>query len=406
MRPILLAVALCLAAPAFAAEQPGDWTADAPGQRHRIDLADLPAPYATRSAARSSNVVTRPAGAVPQVPAGFVATLAASGLREPRTLRTAPNGDMFLAESGAGQIRILRGPDASGPAPVFASGLERPFGIAFWPPGPAPRFVYVAETSRIVRFPYTPGATQAGGPAQVVVPALPTGGHWTRDIAFSPDGAHLFVSIGSASNVSDTGEEGRAEVREYDPEGRGGRPFATGLRNCVGLAMQASGTLWCSVNERDGLGDNLPPDYVTRVREGGFYGWPWFYLGAHPDPRHPGKHPELAAQTIVPDVPIQPHSAPLGIVAYPADGAWAAYRGDLFLALHGSWNRATRTGYKVVRIVMRDGVPTGDYEDFATGFIVAPDTVWGRPVGVAVAADGALWVSEDGNGTVWRIAKR
>ena len=215
----------------------------------------------------------------------------------------------------------------------------------------------------------------------------------------------MFVSVGSASNVSDRGEDGRAEVREYDPEGRGGRPFATGIRNCVGLAVQPDGTLWCAVNERDGLGDDLPPDYVTRVRPAGFYGWPWFYIGGHVDPRHSGKHPELAAQVVLPDVLIQPHSAPLSVTVYPADGAWTEYRGDLFVALHGSWNRSVRAGYKVVRIPLRNGVPTGEYEDFASGFGVGKDTVWGRPVGVAVAQDGSLLVSEDGNGTVWRIAR-
>jgi len=243
------------------------------------------------------------------------------------------------------------------------------------------------------------------------VDGLPTGGHWTRDVAFSPDGRRMFVSVGSASNVSDRGEEGRAEVREYDlgsegwPDGHGGHPFATGIRNCVGLAVQPDGTLWCAVNERDGLGDNLPPDYVTRVQPAAFYGWPWFYIGDHADPRHPGKHPELAARVALPDVLIQPHSAPLSLTVYPADGAWAEYRGDLFVALHGSWNRSTRTGYKVVRILMRGGVPTGEYEDFASGFGLGPGTVWGRPVGVAVAQDGSLLVSEDGNGTVWRIAR-
>jgi len=257
-----------------------------------------------------------------------------------------------------------------------------------------------------VRYPYTPGDLRASGPAQVVVDHLPTGGHATRDVAFSPDGRRMFVSIGSASNVSDQGEEGRAEVREYDPEGHGGRPFATGLRNCVGLAMQPNGTLWCAVNERDGLGDNVPPDYVTRVQPGAFYGWPWFYIGDHPDPRHAGKHPELATRVALPDVLIQPHSAPLSLTVYPADGAWAGYRGDLFVALHGSWNRSAVTGYKVVRIPLRDGVPTGEYEDFATGFVSGRDTVWGRPVGVTVTQDGSLLVSEDGNGTVWRIARK
>ncbi len=389
---LLLALALCGAA--------GDASMDRPGERHRIDSATLPKPFETRSAARSPGIVPRPPGAAPLVPPGFQATLLLSGLEGPRTLRTAPNGDVFLAETGGGRVRVLRGKETA----VFADDLEAPFGIAFWPPGPAPRFVYVAETERVVRYPYTPGALRAAGPAQVVVDGIPSGGHSTRDVAFSPDGRRMFVSVGSASNVSDQGEEGRAEVREYDPEGRGGRPFATGLRNCVGLAMQGDGTLWCAVNERDGLGDNLPPDYVTRVQPAAFYGWPWFYIGANPDPRHPGKRPELASRVAVPDVLIQPHSAPLSLTIYPADGAWAEYRGDLFVALHGSWNRSTVTGYKVVRIPVRDGKPTGEYEDFATGFVTG-EKAWGRPVGVTVAPDGSLLVSEDANGTVWRIAR-
>ena len=395
MRRALLLLTLIAAAP-------GDYGGDAPGTAHRIDAAALPAPYETTSASQGPGIASRPAGALPRVPDGFEVSLLASGLAEPRTMRTAPGGDVFLAESGAGQIRVLRG---TLPPAVFASGLTRPFGIAFWPPGPAPRFVYVAETNRVVRFPYAPGLLRASGPAQVIVPELPTGGHWTRDVAFSPNGAKMYVSVGSASNVSDRGEEGRAEVREYDPEGRGGAPFATGIRNCVGLAVQPGGAVWCSTNERDGLGDDLPPDYVTRVKPGGFYGWPWYYIGSHPDPRHRGKHPELAGQVVVPDVLLQPHSAPLSMTFYPADGAWADMRGDAFVALHGSWNRATRTGYKVIRIRMQNGAPLGGYEDFLTGFVADPDSVWGRPVGVAVTGD-ALLVSEDAHGTVWRITRR
>jgi glucose/arabinose dehydrogenase len=347
-------------------------------------------------------------------------------------LRVAPNGDVFVAESGAGRIRVFRAPDgASHPvqSSVFAEDLELPYGIAFWPPGPEPRFVYVAETSRVVRFPYQPGDLRARGPAQVVVPDLPSGaGHWTRDLAFSPDGQRMFVSVGSASNAG-TGmapkdqaqaltwdaahglgaawgdEQDRADVLAFEAEGRGGRVFASGLRNCSGEAIApADGALWCVVNERDGLGDNLPPDYATPVREGAFYGWPWYYIGGHPEPRLSGARPDLAGHVTVPDVLIQPHSAPLGIAFYAGAQFPPDYRGDAFVTLHGSWNRALRTGYKVVRLRFSAGRPTGVYEDFLTGFVVSEQAVWGRPVGVAVAHDGALLVSEDGNGTVWRVS--
>jgi hypothetical protein len=197
----------------------------------------------------------------------------------------------------------------------------------------------------------------------------------------------------------------RAAVLVFDAEGNNGRIFATGIRNCSGLAVQPeSGDLWCATNERDGLGDNLPPDYASRVGDGKFYGWPWFYIGDNQDPRHVGARLDLADRVTVPDVLIQPHSAPLGIAFYDGDAFPHDYHGDGFVALHGSWNRSSRTGYKVVRIPMEGGRPTGEYQDFMTGFVADAGSVWGRPVGVAVASDGALLVSEDGNGTIWRVA--
>lgn len=408
----LLALAL-LACPA------ADWRDDAPGASHRIAVGQIPAPYATGSATRSPSVTDRPAGAALKVPPGFTATRFAGGLDQPRTLRTAPNGDVFLAESGAGRIRIFRGLD--GKAITFADGLSLPFGIAFWPPGPSPHFVYVAETNRVVRFPYAAGDLKARGPTEVVVPALPEGGHWTRDLAFSPDGATLFVSVGSSANVATdlTGspppnrplgaawgyEENRADVLAFTPDGKGGRIFATGLRNCSAEAVQpGTGALWCAVNERDGLGDDLPPDYATVVRQGAFYGWPWYYLGSHQDPRMAGTRRDLAGSVTEPDVLIQAHSAPLGITFYDGRSFPEGYRGDAFVALHGSWNREKRTGYKVIRLRFENGVPTGAYEDFLTGFVTSDRAVWGRPVGVTVMQDGALLVSEDGNGTLWRVA--
>ncbi len=411
----------------------GDWRADAPGLRRKLTPADLPAVLATPPAGNPSEVAARPPGALPKVPAGFSVSLFAHGLTEPRILHAAPNGDVFVAESAAGRIRALRAPDGAATAAtaeVFAAGLDRPFGIAFYPPGPNPTAVYVATRTQILRFPYRSGDLAASGPAEVVVPALPGGGgHWTRDVVFSADGKTMYVSVGSGSNdaedmprLSDAAraafaathapgaawgpEERRADVLAFDPDGGRSRVFATGLRNCVGLALQPpAGPLWCAVNERDMLGDDLPPDYATSVAEGGFYGWPWFYIGANEDPNHRGARPDLAAQVATPDVLIQPHSAPLGIAFYEGSAFPPDYRGDAFVALHGSWNRAKRTGYKVVRLIFHEGRPTGEYEDFLVGFVADAASVWGRPVGVAVAHDGALLVSDDAGGAIWRVAR-
>jgi len=413
----------------------GDWRSDAPGVRRHLLVADLPAPFATPSAGNSPHVVERPEGRMPLAPAGFEVTLFASGLQNPRVLRVAPNGDVFVAESSPGRIRVLRAADGAPKAAqkeAFATGLEGPFGIAFYPSGPNPEWVYVAETNAVLRFPYRNGDVHARGAAETIVDSLaPTrGGHVTRDLVFSADGKHLFVSVGSGSNIAQGmerrsveeaqaieaahglgatwgNEENRADVRVFTPEGKEARTFATGLRNCVGLAMQkATGVLWCSTNERDGLGDDLVPDYVTRVREGGYYGWPWYYLGNHEEPRLHGQRPDLAGRATVPDVLLQAHSASLEMTFYDAAAFPAAFRGG-FAAEHGSWNRAKRTGYKVIRIILDEaGAPTGEYEDFLTGFVLTDSAVWGRPVGVAVAHDGALLVSEDGNGTVWRVAYR
>jgi glucose/arabinose dehydrogenase/cytochrome c2 len=390
----------------------GDFRGDGPGVRRHFTVKDLPPPFATPSARNGPDVVSPPPGAHPYVPSGFRVDVFAHDLAGPRLLRVSPSGDLFVAESQAGRVRVLRAADGAREAErseVFASGLERPFGIAFYPPGPDPKWVYVAETNAIVRFPYQHGDMIARGDAATIVPSLTNtlGGHWTRDVAFSSDATQMFVSVGSGSNVAeaDSDERGRADVVVFDPEGKGRQVFATGIRNCVGLAIHpATNDLWCSTNERDGLGDDLVPDYVTRVRRGGFYGWPWFYLGDHPDPRHAGEHPELAASVIVPDVLLQAHSASLQMTFYEASAFPAKYQHAAFASLHGSWNRGKRTGPKVITVPLHDGVPTGEYEDFMTGFVVNDEAVWARPVGVAVARDGSLFVSEDANGTVWRIA--
>ncbi len=428
-----------LAALPHAAPSPGDWTNDAPGVCHSVHVADLPPPFVSESAQNGPQTSDRPEGAILSVPSGFQVRSFASGLSGPRLLRKAPNGDIFIAETKRGRIRVLRaadGADAPSENTIFADDLSGPFGIAFYPLGDDPQWVYVANLNSVVRFPYRNGDLQARGPAEVIVPHLAdsTGGHSTRDVAFSLDGRRLFISVGSGSNVADGmplktpgeiraweathavgsawgNEAARADVLVTDPEGQGHvRIFATGIRNAVGLCIQpGTGALWASTNERDALGDNLVPDYVTHVQEGAFYGWPWYYMGNHEDPRHAGERPDLAGRATVPDVLFQSHSAPLEMTFYPEDATGtsafpAEYRGDAFVALHGSWNRSVRTGNKVVRVLLRNGVPTGEYEDFLTGFVVDNGHVWGRPVGVTVARDGALLVTDDANDTLWRIS--
>jgi glucose/arabinose dehydrogenase len=415
-----------------------DWRDDAPEVAHHITVADLPAPYATKAAANPPEVVPPPPNAALRVPRGFTIARFGGSFEDPRALRVAPNGDLFVAESLAGRIRVLRAmPGAGQPSQdhLYAAGLERPFGIAFYPLGPNPQWLYVAENDRVVRFAYRNGDLEARERPQIIVAKLTGsgGGHWTRDLVFSRNGARLYVSVGSASNVAEDmpkksiadirrwqaeralgaawgDETDRADVLAFDPAGKARRRiYAAGIRNCVGLAVNpTTGDLWCATNERDGLGDDLPPDYVTRVRDDAFYGWPWYYIGSHEDPRHRGERPDLKGKVTVPDVLVQAHSAPLELLFYAAATGPAAfpadYAGDAFVALHGSWNRSRRTGYKVVRVRVHNGVPSGEYDDFLTGFVVSDDEVWGRPVGLAETRDGALILSEDGNGTLWRIA--
>ena len=416
----------------------GGWRIDAPGVRRHLEAKDMAAPRtdaALEEAATSNGakVVPRPAETMPKAPPGFQVELLASGLNQPRTIRVAPNGDAFVAESRGGRVLVFRahadGMLAKTPE-VFAENLRQPYGIAFYPPGAEPRFVYVGETHQVVRFPYKAGDAKAAGPAQVMVPGIPSSHHWSRDLAVSADGRRLYVNVGSGSNMGGGmpamtpdqirehekahgrgnawGEEtDRAVVRTFDPEGTGLRTYATGLRNCAGLAVHpTTGDVWCATNERDGLGDDVPLEYVTSVREGGFYGWPWYSIGAHEDPRRKGERPDLKDDVIVPDVLLEAHTAPLGITFYEGTSFPADYRGNAIVALHGSWNRSERAGYKVVRLPMRGGKATGDYEDFLTGFVVDAKSVWGRPVGVGVLKDGSLLVSDDGSGSIWRVSYR
>jgi len=411
----------------------GDWRSDAPGTTRKIAAQDLPAPFATPSRAERSQTVPRPEGAKLATLPGFSVDVFAEGLDGPRVIRFAPNGDMFVTESFGGFLRVFRNAPGAVKATqgeVFAASLDRPYGIAFYPPGPEPRWVYVGTPSKVLRYPYRNGDLHASGPAEVVADVPGDGGHWTRDLVFSPDGKTLYVAVGSKSNVADglpqpsldertalekakgvgasAGQESeRADVLAMNPDGSDRRVFATGLRNCSGLTIRpGTDDVWCVVNERDLLGDDLPTEYATHVKPGAFYGWPWRYIGDHEDPRHAGTRADLAGKVTTPDVLIQPHSAPLGIGFYSGGQFPAEYRGDAFVALHGSWNRAKRTGYKIIRLKFENGAPTGEYEDFVTGFVVDDARVWGRPVDAVAAPDGALLFSDDAGGKIWRVSYR
>jgi glucose/arabinose dehydrogenase len=391
---------------------------EAPGIRRHLTVADLPAPAPDQSVDNGAHVVARPADAWPIAPKGFKVELYSTGLDNPRLIRFAPNGDLFLAESETGKIKVFRGVKPDGTPQqmtVFATGLHQPFGIAFYPLGPNPQWVYIGDTDAIVRFPYRNGDTTARGAMEQLADLpgggrLRGGGHWTRDLVFTKDGSKLLASVGSHSNVDDADthpeEFHRADVLEFTPEGKFIEIYAYGIRNCVGEAINPiTGELWCSTNERDALGNNLVPDYVTHIQEGGFYGWPWYYMGGHQDPRHMGKHPELQSKVITPDILVNPHFASLEMTFYEGSQFPAEFKGDGFACEHGSWNRAQRGGYEVIRLPMHNGHATGEYEDFLTGFTVAngDGDVWGRPVGVAVAPDGSLFVTDDGSRSIWHV---
>lgn len=411
----------------------GTWEPDAPGVGRHITPADLPAPSLADNDPEApdfenmAEVVPAPEGAMPQVPEGFQVEVFATGLNQPRVIRIAPNGDIFVAETGSGRVLVFAADASANAEPeVFSDGLDRPFGIAFFPRD-EPTHVYVASADKVVRYPYKVGERKAGGEAETIIADIPTERHWTRDLAASPDDQRLFVSIGSASNVAGAmpemageevkaheethgvgaawgDEENRAVVRAFNPDGSEISNFATGLRNCSGMTIQpGTETLWCTGNERDHIGPNLVPDYLTSVQEDGFYGWPWYYTGGNEDPAHPGERPDLKDKVLVPDVLLQAHSSTMQIDFYDGDQFPEEYRGDAFATMRGSWNRELRTGYKVVRALFEDGKPTGVYEDFMTGFVLDDKKVWGRPTGLAVAQDGSLLVSDDSNGTIFRV---
>jgi glucose/arabinose dehydrogenase len=389
---------------------------ESPGTRRHLTVNDLPSPNEKESVDNGPSMVPRPSNAWPIAPKGFKVEQYTTGLDNPRLLRVAPNGDLFVAESQPGKILVFRGSTPDGKpqqTSVFAEGLHQPFGIAFYPSGPNPKYVYIGDTDGIVRFPYQNGDLKARGAAEDLAELpgggrLRGGGHWTRDLIFSKDDTKLFASVGSHSNVDDSDthpeEFHRADVLQFTPEGKFVKVYAWGIRNCVGEAINPiTGELWCSTNERDTLGNNLVPDYVTHVQEGGFYGWPWWYMGGHQDPRHEGKHPELKSKVITPDILVNPHFASLEMMFYEGSQFPAEYKGDGFACEHGSWNRAQRSGYEVIRLPMKNGHATGEYEDFLTGFTVGDGNVWGRPVGIAEAKDGSLFVSDDGTNSIWHV---
>jgi glucose/arabinose dehydrogenase len=398
---------------------------------------DLPAPSASKLVVNFSTVVGWPEGKAPIAPKGFVVHKYADGLISPRWPYVLPNGDVLVAESStvlkgeglgelkeglirarnvmknANRITLLRDADGDGKPElrqVFLEGLNQPFGMAL-----LGDYLYVANTDALMRFPYKAGQTRITAPGEKIID-LPAGGynnHWTRNVIVSQDGRKLYVSVGSATNVDEEGidvkDRRRAAILELNPDGTGLRVFASGLRNPNGMDWApGTNTLWTAVNERDGLGDELVPDYITHVQDGAFYGWPYSYFGQHVDPRHAGKRPDLVKKAVAPDYALGAHTASLGLQFYTGKTFPERYRGNAFVAQHGSWNRSQLVGYKVIAVPFKNGKPAGPPEDFLTGFIADKDKqkVYGRPVGLAVMNDGSLLVTDDASGVVWRVAPK
>ena len=367
-------------------------------------LQRLAEPFATPSVRNSATVVSRPDGAQLRVPQGFNVSVFAENLDGPRTMIYAPNGDLFIAQSRAGSVVILRDTNNDGKPDgryVYTERLNNVFGMAFHE-----GYLYLGKTDSIVRYKYKDGDTQAPGTPEKIAD-MPTGGHSTRNIIFSRDGKKMYVAVGSASNKSDGEEPRRAAINEYNPDGSGHRVFASGIRNPVGITLQpGTDTIWVAVNERDTLGDDLVPDYITSVKDGAFYGWPYSYIGSNYDPEHKGKRPDLVQRAIVPDVLIPAHSAAVGIAFYTGMQFPQRYRNGAFVGLHGSWNRSKPSGYRVGFVPFQNGKPSGPIEDFITGWLINdgnPASTWGRPVSPFVAKDGSLLVSDDGGSKIWRV---
>lgn len=378
------------------------------------DSLALPAPFATESVENRPEEAGWPAGKMPTVPEGFVVTKFADKLDSPRWTYIAPNGDIFVAESStkksADRITLLRDVNKDGTPEmreIFLEKLNKPLGMLV-----LKNYFYVANTDGLYRYPYKEGETKITSKGQKIV-ELPAGGynnHWTRNLLANADGSKIYISVGSASNVADHGideEKRRANILEINPDGSGERVYASGLRNPVGMDW-APGTnmLWTAVNERDKLGDDLVPDYITSVKEGGFYGWPYAYFGPNEDPRRKGERPDLVAKTIVPDVPVGSHTASLGLAFYNKTQFPAKYHNGAFVGQHGSWNRSTLSGYKVVFVPFKNGKPAGKPEDFLTGFVESEKKVYGRPVDVTVMNDGSLLVNDDSGNVIWRVSAK
>jgi len=393
----------------------------------------LPAPFATPWFRRATRVVPMPDGHKLTVPAGFTVSVFADKLQMARFMALAPNGDVFLSEPAsrtAGKITVLRDVDKDGVAEfreTFAAGLNRPFGLAFWK-----GYLYVGNNDSVIRFRYAAGQTVANGAPEKIadlpasdaaldedtakrlnIPLNQTRGynHWTRNVIFNSAGTKLYVTIGSATNATPENADvpvERAAIHEFSPDGSGRRVFAAGLRNPVGLAWYpGSSTLWTAVNERDHLGDDLVPDFVTSVKDGGFYGWPYSYIGNHVDPTVATPRPDLVARAIVPDVLLTSHAAALGLLFYTGAQFPSEYRNSAFVALHGSINRSKLSGYGVVRVPFANGRPNGPPQEFLTGFVARDDDekeAWGRPVGLLQLPDGSLLVSDDGGNRIWRVS--
>jgi glucose/arabinose dehydrogenase len=373
----------------------------------------MPAPFATKSTTNNSSMKDWPEGTGPKAPAGFTVTKFATGFKNPRNTYIGPNGDIFVVESGtklsSDEITILRDKDNDGTyetREIFAQGLNKPYGVLI-----LNNYFYIGNTDGLYRYPYTVGQLKLEGKGQKIV-ELPAGGynnHWTRNLIANADGSKIYITVGSGSNVGENGmdnEKRRAGVLEVNPDGTGEKVYASGIRNPVGIDWNpVNKELWVAVNERDGLGDDLVPDYITSVKPGGFYGWPYSYFGQNEDPRMKGQGKELVAKALVPDVPVGSHTASLGLAFYTGNSFPAKYKNGAFVGQHGSWNRATLSGYKVLFVPFKDGKP-GKPEDFLTGFVASEDhsQVYGRPVDVTVMNDGSLLVNDDAGNTLWKVS--